>query len=191
MELTTTYILSQIFTVVSYIFMAATYFTKDRKTILILSFMVVITNGIAFIFLNAYSGLAMCVVAILRNIIFLFGERENKKTDKMTKEDIIVLIGLYIISIVLGIFTYNGVLSLLSIIGTMLYTYSVCQKNTKVYKILGIPVSALWICYNIYILSIFGVILESIMLICSTTGVILENRRMKKDIQSMEIIENK
>ena len=48
------------------------------------------------------------------------------------------------------------------------------QKKTNVYKLLGIIVGFLWIWYNIYIMSVVGIILETILLICSTTGYLLE-----------------
>ena len=97
----------------------------------------------------------------------------------MGKIDIIVLITFYIACVISAIFTYEGVLSLLSVIATMLYTLSVWQKNPKVYKLLGIPIGILWIAYNIYVMSIFGIILETILLICSSTGYLLEIKKGK------------
>lgn len=179
MELTVAYILSQIFTIITYILLAITYYAKDRKTVLTISFLSLIANGLAYAFLNAYTGLAMCVIALVRNIIFLVDEKKNGKQDNITKKDVIILIGLYIISIISAIFTYDGPLSLLSVVATMLYTYSVWQKKTNIYKLLGIPIGILWILYNIYVKSIFGIILESILLICSITGYVLEVRKNK------------
>ena len=177
MEFTTEYILSQIFTIITYALLGITYYAKNRKTVLILSFLSVTANGIAYVFLEAYTGLAMCVVALLRNIIFLVDEKKNGKRDYINKKDIIILIILYLISVVSTIFTYTDFLSLLSVIATMLYTYSVWrQKKTKIYKFLGIPIGLLWVFYNIYIKSIFGIILETILLICSTTGYLIEKK---------------
>lgn len=76
MELTVAYILSQIFTIITYILLAITYYAKDRKTVLTISFLSLIANGLAYAFLNAYTGLAMCVIALVRNIIFLVDERK-------------------------------------------------------------------------------------------------------------------
>lgn len=177
MEITVVYIISQIFTIITYALLGLTYYAKNRKTVLAISFLSLIANGIAYILLNAYTGLAMCIVALIRNIIFLIDEKKNGKTDKITKKDIIILVILYLISIISAIFTYDGFLSLLSVFATMLYTYSVWQKKTKVYKLLGIPIGILWILYNIYIKSIFGIILETLLLICSITGYILEIKR--------------
>ncbi len=174
-----TYILSQVFTIIMYVLLALTYYAKDRKKVLILSFLSLIANGIAYIFLSAWTGLAMCIVALIRNIIFLIDEKKNGKRENITKTDIIILVILYIIAIISAVFTYDGFLSLLSVFATALYTYSVWQKKTNIYKLLGIPVGILWILYNIYIMSIFGIILETILLICSITGYWLETKRHK------------
>lgn len=179
MNLGVTYILSQIFTIIMYIFTGLTYYAKDRKKILILSFMSLISIAIAYIFLNAWTGLAMDIVAIIRNIIFLIDEKKNGKRDKNTKTDAIILVGLYVISIVAAVFTYNGLLSLASVIATCIYTFSVWQKNVKLYKFLGIFVETLWMIYNIYIMSIFGIILEAVVLICAITGYITETKKNK------------
>lgn len=182
MEITVAYIVSQIFTIIMYGLLAITYYLKDRKTILIVSFLSVVANGIAYVLLNAYSGLAMCVVAVIRNVVFIIDENKNGKSDKMNKKDIMILIAVYIACIVSAVFTYEGVLSLLSVFATMVYTYSVCQKDTKMYKMLGIPVGVLWVGYNIFVKSIFGVILEAILLICSITGYVLEIKGKNSEI---------
>ncbi|MGN1330797.1 MAG: YgjV family protein [Clostridia bacterium] len=181
MEISITYIISQIFTIIMYALLAVSYYAKERKKVLILSFLSLIANGIAYILLNAYSGLAMCALALVRNIIFIVDENKNGKREKITKKDIAILIILYAIAIISAVFTYEGFLSLFSIFATMLYTYSVWQKKTRVYKFLGIPIGILWMLYNFYIKSIFGVILEAILFICSVTGYILEVRKRKKE----------
>lgn len=173
----TTYMLSQIFTIITYILLGVTYYAKDRNKVLVLSFLSLIANGIAYIFLNAWTGLAMCIVALIRNIIFLVDEKKNGVKEKNNKTDIIILVILYIILIISTIFTYEGFLSLLSVFATALYTFSVWQKKTNIYKLLGIPIGILWILYNIYIMSVFGIILETILLICSITGYLLEIKK--------------
>lgn len=178
--ITTAYIWSQIFTILMYGLLALTYYAKDRKKVLILSFMSLIANVLAYVLLNAYTGLAMCVVALFRNIYFLIDEKKNGISETIGKKDIIVLIILIIAIIISTVFTYEGFLSLLSVFATTIYTYSVWQKKTLVYKFCGIPVGILWILYNLYIKSIFGVILESILLVSSIGGYILELKNKSK-----------
>lgn len=179
MELSLEYILSQVFIVISYLFLVLTYQSKSRKNILIYSFVSLIANAISYVFLQAYTGLAMCFVAFFRNIIFMVDEKRNGKSDKIKKKDILILIVLYAISIISTVFTYDGFLSLLSVLATMLYTYSVWQKKTSVYKILGLPIGILWIAYNIYIMSIFGIILETILTISAIYGYYREKKNQQ------------
>jgi len=177
MELSLEYILSQVFIIISYLFLMLSYQAKTRKTILTYSFISLIANGISYVFLQAYTGLAMCFVALLRNIIFMIDEKRNGKSDKISKKDIIILAVLYLISLLSTVYTYDGFLSLLSVFATMLYTYSVWQKKTTIYKILGLPIGILWIAYNIYIMSIFGIILETILTISAIYGYYKEKKK--------------
>ena len=170
-----TYIFSQIFIIISYILLVFSYQAKNRKNILFFCFASLIATGLSYVLLSAYSGLAMVFVAIIRNIIFIIDEKKNGKKDKNSTKDYIILAFLYLISIAFAILTYNGILSMLSVVATMLYTFSVWQKNTKVYKLLGIPTEAILIIYNIYISSIFGIILESILTITIVIGCLREN----------------
>ena len=172
--MTVTYILSQVFIIINYIFLAITYQSKSRRNILIFNFAGLTSTGISYILLSAYSGFAMVIVGIIRNIIFIVDEKKNGKNDKNTKKDYIILAILYAISIISGILTYNGILSMMSVVATMLYTYSVWQRNTKVYKMLGILVGIVWIIYNVYIFSIFGIILEGVLAIFAIVGYIKE-----------------
>ena len=133
MNFSVVYILSQVFTIITYALLALTYYAKDRKKVLTLSFLSLIANGIAYIFLSAWIGFAMCIVALIRNIIFLIDEKKNGKREEVNKTDIIILVILYTISIIFAIFTYDGFLSLLSVFATCLYTFSVWQKKTNIY----------------------------------------------------------
>ena len=142
--------MSQVATVTMYILLALTYYVKDRKKVLIINFLGSASIGIAYILLNAWTGLAMNIVAMVRNLIFILDEKKNGKTDKVNKKDIAILSVLYLISIISAVFTYNGFFSLFSVFATMIYTYSVWQKKIAVYKICGIPTCISWIIYNIY-----------------------------------------
>ena len=113
-----TYILSQIFIIIGYIFLALSYQIKDRKNILIFNFVTLIAMGLSYVFLSAYSGLAMIFVQLIRNIIFLVDEKKNGKSEKHTKKDYIILAVLFIISIVFGVLTYDGTLSMLPVVAT-------------------------------------------------------------------------
>jgi len=179
MEFTPIYIASQVLTVAMYITLAITYYLKDRKAILLVNFLGCIFIASAYLLLSAYTGMAMALIAITRNIIFLIDEKKNGKSETINKKDIVILLSLYLIIIIVTIPFYNGFLSLLSVFATFVFTFAVWQKKIIVYKFLGMPISLLWLSYNIFILSLFGIVLESIIVIFAAIGFILEWKRKK------------
>ena len=180
MEIDQIYVMSQVFTVLMYALLGITYQVKSRRKILILSIFSNASQGIAYLLLNAKSGFVMCVLAILRETAMMFILDKIKDEKKSKRAYLCVIIVFYIAMIISAIFTYEGMLSMLSILATAIYTYSIWQKNEKIYKALGTPIGICWIAYNIFVKSIFGVIFESIILICSIVGYV----RSKKTISS-------
>lgn len=173
MQITKLYILSQVFIILNYVFLVIAYQLKNKGKILFFNNSAQFSAGLSFICLGAYTGLAMTIISIFRNTIFMvYGEK--KEVSKKT--NILILLGIYALMIMVSIFTFNGFLSLMSVLATMLATYALWQKNTKLYKILGIPISLLWIIYNIYIKSIFGIVLECILMTSAIIGFIREKK---------------
>ena len=164
MELTIIYITSQVLTIAMYVTLAITYYMKDGVKILLLNILASALIGVAFLLISAYTGAIMSLIAIIRNIIFLFNKKNKDKNEETKTKDIITLSGIIGLIIIATILTYSGFMSLLSVLATLLFSYSVWQKNVVVYRILGIPTSLLWILYYIYVMSLFGVILESLVL---------------------------
>lgn len=159
------YIISQIFVIIQYLFFVLTYHTKTKKQILIFNTIACISSAFSFMFLSAYSGCVMSLLAVLRN--YLFYKQDEKK-------DINNLIIVLVILAFLSIITYDGILSLMPSIGTLLYTISVWQSNRKVYRMFGILIEISWLIYHIYVFSIFGIILETILFIAVVIGIIKE-----------------
>ena len=166
------YTLSQIFVVLSYIFLAMTYLTKKRQIILFYSIVAVVFNGFSYFFLKAWSGLAAIIVALIRNAIFVVQEKFDK-SEGYKYWDYLILAFLLILNTIFAIITYDGFLSLFTAFASVTYTVSIWQKNTKAYKLLGILSSAFNIVYLVFIWSIFGFILESALFIITIVGTVL------------------
>ena len=173
-----TYVSSQMVFIFAYIFVGLTYHVKNRKVVLRFNLLAQIAFIITYILLKAWSGVAVSVIALIRNIILIFNENKNNKTKN---DDIITLIIIYVISIILAIITYEGLYSLLPVLATMIYTYAVYQKNVKTYKVLGIPIQVLWIIYAISLMSIVSIFVETAMLINCFVGLIRENKTNSSD----------
>lgn len=164
-----------------YVFLAITYLSKNKRTIIVISGLAVVASMISFVFLNAWTGFAACIVDLFRNFYLLWAEKKYGKSKKITRRDVVFLLVVYLALILVSIPTYDGPLSLFSIIATATYTFSIWQKSTKIYKACGIPVSIFWVTYHAYTRSLFGVILESVLLIVSAIGFGKELKGPKKD----------
>lgn len=158
-----TYILSQIFVIMSYLFLINTYQVKNnKKMVLVLNIVACIFSATGFFFLKAYVGCVMSLIAVVRNILFA-----NKKLNKVDSLIITILL-----IVLLSLYTYQNLFSLLPIMATILYSLSVWQDNSKLYKIFGIPIEICWLSYHIYVKSLFGIILETFLFISVIIGVI-------------------
>lgn len=160
------YIISQIFVVMAMLSLGSSYLVKDKKIIMILCIICSLFYGVQYLLLGAISGMLMNLVGIIRDIWFYINAKNNKKNN------IIVLFVLIIISILFSIYSFNGIFSIIPLVATILFTYSVWQDNNKIYRYLAIPISILWIIYNVYIYSVFAIISECILLIIKIIGVI-------------------
>lgn len=117
-------------------------------------------------------------IMVLGAFGFMIDEKINGKSEVIIKKDYMLLGLIYSLSLISIVYTFNGWLSLLYACGSMLYTYSIWQKNTNVYRFLGIVVTLIVIVDSINIRSVFGVLLQCVVLICSTVGY-LSNRKSK------------
>ena len=159
MNVTLTYILSQILVGIYYLIYSWTFHLKDSNKILIFGIIATIISSISYVLLKAYTGMAMCLVAIIRNLLFT-----------KDKKNILNLSLIFLLTLVASLLTFDNYFCLFNIIATLIYTYALWQKDTKTYKMLGIIVNGLMIIYDIYIKSVLGVILISIAFISSILG---------------------
>lgn len=173
------YIISQLFVLNNYLFAMLTYNVRKRKTILLFNMIAATSVLVGFALLGAYSGMAMSIITIIRTIIFLIDDKMNGQSKEMMKKDWIIFFIVSTMCLVCAVFTYEKWWSMISIFATILYSYSVCQKNMFVYRVVGIPTSVAWIIYNAYVKSIVGVVLETALLFVEIIGVI----RFRKETQ--------
>ena len=163
---TVNYILSQILVIVSIGLYAITFLLKTKKSVLIIGLVAVILNTISFVLLGAYTGAVVNIVAVIRSVWFFFEEKSGKRT----WYSLTIVMMLIVIA---TIFTYQYLIDLLPLVAGLVYAFACWQKNIPFYRWSGILVSVIYIVYDIYFKSIFGVISESIAIVCALIGLIL------------------
>lgn len=179
------YFWSQFFTILSYLFLLLVYTFKNRKLILPLNILASLTLAISYLFLKEYTGYAANIFAIFRAVMLTldFKFKNQKAYD-------IALLSVFFTAITLiAIFTYQAPYSLLSVLATYIYTFSIWQKNRTWFNILGIPACLCYIIYNIFAGSVFGIVCESVVLVYIIIQLILiavKTNRNKKNISEIK-----
>jgi len=115
---------------------------RKKSDILLLQILASAFYCLHYGLLNATSAAAVSVVSIARLVTIYLIERTGKKVK-------VVVLSLFItVLLVVGFLTYEGPLSTIPIIITILYTYGTWQPNTKILRIIFFICGWMWIYFN-------------------------------------------
>ena len=153
------YIISQIFALTGLIFNL--YAIQRRRKVQILNYGVVGTVCVAlhYVFLGAWSGVAVKMVNVARNATAAYGTVHKWKALKILP---VVFVGFYILSALL---TYESPFSLLPAMGTSIYTLAVYLGSARRLRYAAGVGSILYLIYNIHVFSVVGILSEVIFTI--------------------------
>lgn len=166
--------ISQAFVLISYFLCGATFFVKKKGYLLLISTGVCISFSIAYLFEAAYTGIAMNLISLIRNLVFFLVLKYAPNSKKMHTLQLLFILAL---TATFAVFTYDGLLSLTAVVAAAIYTYAVWEKSRKNYKIYTIVSSLAWIAYNAFVGFILGIVLESVMVICAIIGLIKNSNK--------------
>jgi phosphatidylglycerophosphate synthase len=180
-----TYIISQIATVIGYIFFGASYLINNKQKRFLILIVVLCGNfflGLAYGFLIAWVGAGMCFIAIIRDVVnyILNSRRTDENRLKITHLDC-VLLGIWLTIIVtFTYFTQDGFMSWFACFSTAMFTVSIWQKNVLVYKIMGICSGMLWIVYNVYVENPTAIVMRTVLAFVTLYGIYLYFKKNKR-----------
>lgn len=157
-------ILAQIFGAIALLFLVLSYQSDKRNNFLLMALISDMFFAINFILLGAASGFATSLISVCKEIIFYRDETKKRKTS------VITLLIIEIVIIIAGIFTYEGIVSLLPLIVCFIYTIGQWQTNLKVSYGIGVISGILLLTYNMFIGAYSAALSGVLELISSSTG---------------------
>lgn len=160
------YIVAQIIGLIAFVVSLIAYHKKDKKTILNNMITSNILNLIHYLLLGAFSGCITKLLAIFRDYFIILKEKNKKLSNSVY---LIVFILLYIIA---TIFTYNGILSILPLVAAIIYIIFIWNGNEVIIKKIAFFCYFLWLIYNIFVLSIAGIVSNIISIISTLIAII-------------------
>ena len=107
------------------------------------------------------NGFVMNITMCIRNLIF-------SKYENVPKKYITIVV---IVMTLLSLLSYDGPISLLPCIGSIMYTISLAKSNLKITRIMNVITCALYIIYDIKVLAIAGIISASIELLSTAFAI--------------------
>ena len=156
-------LLAQVLALFAILFWVISILLKNKKNILLMQVIANGIYGIEYLLLGAFSAASMNFLSFLRLLVYYFYALLNIKMPKWILFVFIALVLLF------GIITYDGLISLLPIIITVLYTYAFWQNNLNVARIIYIVAAIIWIYYNYEVGAYVGIIGNALEII---TGLI-------------------
>jgi hypothetical protein len=166
------YILAQIIGLIAFVISLIAYHKKDKKNILNNMVISNILNLIHYLLLGAFSGCITKLLAIIRDYFIILKEKNKKLSNSVY---LIVFILLYIIA---TIFTYNGILSILPLVAAIIYIMFIWNGNEVIIKKTAFFCYFLWLIYNIFVLSIAGIVSNIISIISTLIAIINTEKRV-------------
>ena len=158
-------ILGQIIGIVATIITALSYQANTKKSLLTIQTIATACTCVSYMLLGASSGFVLNVVCLLRNGCFYF-QREGQKPIYISTAIICVIM------VILGVFSWQGPISLLIIIALVINTFFLSLGKPQKLRYSILLTSTMVLIYNIYVFSIGGIMNESIAIISSFIGII-------------------
>ena len=155
--------LAQIFGFTSLIILIISFQKNSKKTLLKYQIVSSSFEAIQYLLLSALSGCVMNITMCIRNLIFF------KYKEKIPN---IYLIFIIIVMTILSLISYNGAISLLPCIGSIIYTIALAKSNITITRITNTITCILYLIYDIKVLAIAGMISTITELISTIIAII-------------------
>ena len=157
-----------IFSVLAFITLIISICIKDRKRSLCVQSLNCLFEAIYNFIISAFTGAFLSIINLIRSFLFI-----NKK--KFSKRVYLIMLIIFESIIIINcLYTWQGIISLLPTIGSIIRTYCLWQSNMKLVRISGITTGFLYGSYYFYFSSWF-IILGDVILLITVIYVLLKN----------------
>lgn len=157
-----------IFSVLAFITLIISICIKDRKRSLCVQSLNCLFEAIYNFIISAFTGAFLSIINLIRSFLFI-----NKK--KFSKRVYLIMLIIFESIIIINcLYTWQGIISLLPTIGSIIRTYCLWQSNMKLVRISGITTGLLYGSYYIYYNSWF-MVLGDVVLLVTGIYVLLKN----------------
>lgn len=167
------FVIAQICGIVVLLSMLIGVHFKTKEKILLSNVLANTAAIFQYLLLSALTGALVSLLNTIRCVVFYL----IKKKD--LKPSLIVLLVFEVITIITGIITWDGLSSILPIIGTFVYTYGLWQDNITIIRITSALVCICWLMYDATVGAIVDIIQKASQTISSIVA-LMRNKNKKQ-----------
>ena len=160
------FIFAQIFGILGAISMLISNWQKTRNKMLSFLILDSICYFMQYILLGALSGAFTNIVGLIRTLIFKYKNKYKILNNNIT------LILILLIYLLVGILSYDGLISMLPVVASIIYTSVLWQNNITIIRIGTFIMILACFIYNIAVKAYMGALVEGVLLISSILAII-------------------
>jgi hypothetical protein len=157
--------IGQAFGILATLITLLSYQTNSNKRLLAIQTAATLSNCLSYLFLQAYSGFALNIVCILRNLVYYF---QKPKTTVNRLSALLLASAM----IPLGALSWQGPVSLLIISALALNTLIMSLGNPQLLRKSILLTSTMVLIYSCSVFSIGSILNESLAIISSIIGIV-------------------
>lgn len=165
-------LISTIFGVMGLMVTVMLYQQKKRDSLLVYKLIADVVWIGHYAFIGAFSGVAVCIIAACRELIFV-------KRDKDNRNGIVWLPIFIVVAILSTVFTWNSFYSIFAGLASCIAVISFFIAKPKLSRIFVFPISLCMLIYDAACGSVMGIINECVAISSSIVGLILHDRKRK------------
>lgn len=158
-------IIGQILGIAAMLLTLLSYQMNTKKSLLALQSTATLCTCLSYLCLGASSGFALNIVCLLRNFCFYFLKEKSTASYICTAFAIIAMS-------VLGVFSWQGPISLFIIAALVINTIYMSLGNPQLLRKSILVTSPMMIVYNIAVFTIGGICSETLAIVSSVLGII-------------------
>ncbi len=153
---------------IAWIFLALSYWRKKVDDVLLLQVISCVLFVIHYYFLDGMSGLYVVLFETVRDFVYY-------KSD----DDLKLFYCSIPVYILIAIFNFSGIMSVLPSLASMIDGFSLANKKTVV-VVGGIVSYTVWLIYDVYVGSVSGAITDFILILSNFLVLITDYKERKK-----------
>ena len=138
---------------------------KKKKQIIFWYILGNMLSSIMFFLLQRYSGATICLFAIFQTFINKYFEKKEKDVPK------VIITAYIIISIILGVITFNDYIDIMPIVCSILYTIMILKKKESNIRKTALINIIIWGVYDFLSKAYSGMISDLITTIATLVGI--------------------